>query len=270
MKLLKFNRTYVVLLCNFFVLTLATIFIAGCASHKPTMPLAHTTSVEQSTPENTPMVCPPPIPTETNPYTGNSTWEEVEEISDNHLPISSPPNLWTRIKGENITIFPYDYVSDFTYDANGSLWMVGGFGVIKKDMDGQQVWYSMKNGLPTNRYTSIAISPSGDVWVGGANNVLLRFDGQQWINEGESFPLPYDSRMHYLCYSKRIEAIDFDSNGSVWVMNGGIEIYHRVGEGQWVDVQFPKSMLPIAGGGACPVGFRVQSADNIIVEIGPY
>lgn len=265
----KFNRTYNVRFRDFIIFILAAIIISGCASHEPATLFARTESFGQSTPENTPIVFPSATPTEINPYTGYSTWEETQEASKTSLPISNPPNLWTRIKKESITIFPYDYVSDYTYDANDSLWMVGGFGVIKKDMDGQQVWYSMKNGLPTNKYSSIAISPSGDIWIGGENNTLLRFDGKQWINEGENLPLPYDGRTLYLCYSKRIEGIDFDSDGSVWVMNGGIEIYHRVHDHQWVDVHFPKSMLPVAGGGGCPVGFRVVSTDNIVVEISP-
>jgi hypothetical protein len=178
------------------------------------------------------------------------------------------PNLWTKIAKDKITIYPYNRLSDYTYDKDGSLWMVGGFGVIHKGLDGSQTWYSVKNGLPNNFFTTIAISTKGEVWIGGVDNSLFRFDGKQWIDEGEKLPPPFDGATDWLCYSKDIHGIDFGPDGSAWVMNGGIEIY-RQAYGQWVNIPFPKAVLPNAGGGGCPEGIRVQSDDNITIKIGP-
>ena len=178
------------------------------------------------------------------------------------------PNLWTKITRDKITIYPYNWLSDYTYDKDGSLWMVGGFGVIHKTLDGRQDWYSVKNGLPNNFFTTIAISSTGQVWIGGTNNALFRFDGSQWVDEGEKLPAPFDGATDTLCYSKDIHGIDFGSDGSAWVMNGGIEIY-RQAYGQWVNIPFPKAIRPAVGGGGCPEGIRVRSDDNITIKIGP-
>jgi ligand-binding sensor domain-containing protein len=174
------------------------------------------------------------------------------------------PNLWTRIDKNDITIYPYDVISDYTYDVDGSLWMVGGFGVLHRMPDGKQTVYSIKNGLSRQFFTRVAISPAGEVWVGGSENALFRFDGIEWIDEGEKLPPPYDDRSSWVCYSKKITGIDFGPDGSAWVMNGGIEIYTQV-YGQWVNFPFPKEILPIAGGGGCPIGLRVLSEDNITI-----
>jgi hypothetical protein len=175
------------------------------------------------------------------------------------------PNLWTEIAKEKITFYPVKWLKDFTYAKDGSLWMVGGFGVIHQGLNGQQTWYSIKNGLPVNFFSRVAISPVGEVWIGGTNNALFRLNGEQWIDEGIKFPLPFDTREDWVCYSKDIVGIDFDNNGNVWAMNAGIEIYAQAYD-QWVNFPFPKNMLPWAGGGACPQGIRVVSENNITIK----
>jgi ligand-binding sensor domain-containing protein len=180
----------------------------------------------------------------------------------------SLPNLWTGMKREKISFHPFDYVSDFAYQKDGTLWIVGGFGVLRNPMSGQQTWYSIKNGLPRNFFTTIAVSPTNEVWIGGTENALFRFNGQQWIDEGVKLPPPFDDRSHYVCYSKTISGIDFDEDGTVWVMNNGIEVYAQA-HGGWLNFPFPKDLLPFAGGGACPVGIRAKSDKEITIELSP-
>jgi ligand-binding sensor domain-containing protein len=182
--------------------------------------------------------------------------------------VNALPNLWTKIDKEKISIYPFNWVSDFAYEKDGTLWIVGGFGVLRNKMDGSQTWYSIKNGLPNNFFTKVAISPKGEVWIGGTNNALFRFDGTNWIDEGVKLPLPFDDRTHYLCYSKTIRGIDFDSNGAIWVMNSGIEIYTQA-HGEWLNFPFPKELLPFAGGGACPIGLRANTDKNITIKLSP-
>ena len=175
------------------------------------------------------------------------------------------PNLWTQIDNDKITQYLFNSVDEYVFAGDGSLWVVGGFGIMHFLEDGQIDWFSMKTGLPTNDFTTIAINPTGEVWVGGAENSLLRYDGSQWIDEGSMLPEPTDTRHNWLCYYDAIKGIDFDQNGNVWVMTGGVEIYTHAYD-KWMDFQFPKELLPIAGGGGCIIGMRVISESDITLE----
>lgn len=175
------------------------------------------------------------------------------------------PNLWTKIEPSKINFFLSKGTYDYTRAKDGSLWAVGDYGIIHQYTEGIIIWYSMKDGLPVNTFTRIAISPSGEIWVGGSNNSLLRFSNGKWIDEGSKFPEPIDTRSDWLCYSKSIAGIDFDQNGNIWVMNSGIELYTQV-YGVWINFPFPKDLLPVAGGGACPAGLRVISNENITIK----
>jgi len=240
------------------------LLLSGCSTHSAT-----TSPVQTEITPNTEAT--PSYSSKASSSTIETIYlESVENNPDSFYPeLGDYPNLWTQIREDDITIYPFDWLADYTYDENGSLWMVGGFGVIKRDLDGHQIWYSMRNGLPSNSFSRVAVSPSGEVWIGGSNNTLFRLEGEKWVNEGEKLPLPFDDRTQlYVCYSKTITGIDFGPDGSVWVMNAGIEIYRHV-YGQWINFPFPKEILPAAGGGACPLGIRVQADDNITIKLSP-
>jgi len=237
------------------LLGIAFLLISGSCTARELSPSIPTEEISAIT--RTPTVEPTHVP-----KLETIIFRETDE--SNFLAVFQHPNLWTRIDKTDYTTFPYDVISDYVYDKYGSLWIVGGFGILQIASDGKQSLYSIKNGLSRQFFTRIAISPSGEIWTGGTDNALFRFDGTQWINEGEKLPLPYDNRIGWLCYSRDISGIDFDSNGSAWVMNSGIEIYTQV-YGQWVNIPFPKELLPVAGGGGCPRGLRVLSSDNITI-----
>jgi sugar lactone lactonase YvrE len=234
------------------------LLLTGCAAQpvqpKPT-PIAQNTAVPA-----VPTISPTATPTDEI----ITLQEKDQKNSTNNGYL---PNLWTKIEKDKISLYPIDQLSDFAYDKAGGLWLVGGFGVIHDEPGGKQSWYSIKNGLPTNSFKIIAISPSDEIWVGGADNALFRFDGKQWIDEGIKLPEPYDTSTGWLCYSKDIAGIDFDQEGKAWVMNAGIEIYTQL-YGQWLNFPFPKSILPWAGGGACPQGIRVISENDITIKKG--
>jgi len=159
----------------------------------------------------------------------------------------------------------YDWLADYTYAPDGSIWMVGGFGIIHREVNGEQDWYHIENELDHQFFTVVAISPDGEVWVGGTKNALYRFDGSAWINEGENLPNPYeDDFKSWVCYSTDISGIDFSPDGSPWVINNGIEIYTKV-YNQWINFHFPKELLPMSGGGGCPLGIRVLSETDITI-----
>ncbi len=189
----------------------------------------------------------------------------LENLDLDSAPINAIPNLWNRIDKDKITIYPNNWLIDYAYDKDGGVWIVGTFGVIHTEPNGKQTWYSMKNGLPSNFFRTIAISPTGEIWIGGADNALLRFDGAGWVDEGLKLPNPLDSFSDWLCYSKDIVGIDFDQDGAAWVMNAGVELYVQA-HGGWVNFPFPKNILPMAGGGACPEGIRVKSENDITIK----
>jgi hypothetical protein len=244
------------------------LILASCqASPAPPTPTIALPTLEVTTASPTARPTPKAMPSQTPTATAEAV-TPTSAGADSQFPGSEHfPNPWTQIDKSKITLYPFAFMADYTYDKDGALWIVGSFGVVRRERDNRQTWYSIKNSLSKNSFTTIAIDPHGDVWAGGSDNALFRFDGQQWIDEGDRLPPPYDDRTHYLCYSKDIRAIDFGPDGSVWVVNGGIEVYRRV-FGQWINVPFPKEILPIAGGGACPEGIRVRAEDDIVIKIG--
>lgn len=243
---------------------LILLVVSGCNQCTPCIQSATGTPLELT--PTTLTINPTITPTEVPSQPETIQFEPIKNDSTHPGQVNTTLNLWTKIGKEKISTYAINWLTDYTYDKTGALWIVGGFGVIKRDLEGKQTQYSIKNGLPKNFFTRIAVSPAGDIWIGGADNALFRFDGAHWIDEGERIPPPFDDSTHYLCYSKDITGIDFDPEGSVWVMNSGIEIY-RQAYGQWINVPFPKELLPVAGGGACPVGMRVKSERDITIKL---
>ncbi len=174
------------------------------------------------------------------------------------------PNLWTLMDRSLITLYFHDRLNDYVHAPNGERWLVGGFGVVRQQPNGEQTWFSIQNGLPVNYFQAIAIAPDGEVWIGGVENALFHFDGQVWHDEGQFLPHPSDGRSDWTCYSQTIFGIDFDQHGQIWVANGGLELYTRL-DGHWVDFGFPKDLLPRAGGGGCPYALRVAAPDKITI-----
>jgi len=252
-----------------YVLFLVTM-LAGCSSgslSQPSRTLAATeisTSIptrETTVPRSTDIVAEYPDPTPIKTILVRDDQKTAEKTPY----FAGYPNFWTNIDKQKIELFPIDWISDYTYAKDGSLWFAGGYGVIHQFKDGKQDWFSMKNGLQVNDITSIAISPDQEVWVGGVDNSLYRYDGKVWIDEGINFPVLVDPRHEYVCSSTDIAGIDFDEKGNIWVLTGGMEIFTKV-YGQWAYFPFPKNLLPMAGGGACPIGIRVVSEKDITIK----
>ncbi|PWH14923.1 MAG: hypothetical protein DDG60_06905 [Anaerolineae bacterium] len=214
----------------------------------------------------------------TLPYSPTATFRPALPPPRTNTPTPSPEFSTQRLRGHSkmvspvsaeqipasvVTVYPYNRLTDYVYARNGDLWLIGGFGVLRQQANGQQTWYSMQNGLPANYFQAIAISPQGEIWVGGTENTLLRFNGHQWHDETDSLlALPQDSPW-WTCRTRNIFGIDFDENGQIWVANGGIHLYTRE-NGQWKQANF-LSDLPQAGGGGCPVGLRVINANHITI-----
>lgn len=181
------------------------------------------------------------------------------------------PNLWTNISPDKIQQYTFSLPIESTIGKDGSNWYIGPFGIIWQKTDGSQILFS--NGPPNSYdfpaggdFRLITVGPDGQVWVGGRNKILYRFDGKEWVNEGKMLP-DASGKPNWLCYSKQIIAIDFDQDGFTWVLTAEMEIYHLV-DGQWINFpnHIPDQFMPVAGGGACPQGMRVYSPQKIIIK----
>lgn len=254
-------------LCFFSLFFLLGLF--GCSS-----PSAQATAISirgSSTPSVT-----PEGPTATITATPTATATQFvfrESMLMNQIPgqdttaVNVAPDPWTMIHKDKITIYPAEsWWVDYTYEKNGGLWMVGQFGVIHKELNGKATWYSMKNGLPVNDFRAVAISPKNEIWIVGANSSIFRFDGKAWVNESAAFAgvvgIP-----NAPCDQREIVGIDFDENGTAWIVNAVFGLYTQK-NGQWVNVPLGKNITrDIPNEKPCALGLRVKSEYEITIKI---
>lgn len=182
-------------------------------------------------------------------------------------------NHWTAINPNKIQSYSNSYPISSVLGQDGSTWYLGPFGVIWQKIDGSHVWFSDKfpnlyGFPPVHEFAFITIGPDGQVWVGGRNKILFRFDGTDWVDEGKNIP-EGKGNPNWLCYSKDILDIDFDESNSPWILTSEIEIYYFRND-QWINFQpqIPNDLMPFAGGGGCPDGVKVDSANNIMIKMG--
>ena len=246
------------------LLMLLVIILSGCvrpsSSGGDTQPTEYPTLVPLTLPTFTPAPTQAATPTEVV-LQSETIMTQAESGSTSDSEYNAIPNLWSRIAAEYISIYPYDNIFDYTFAKDGSLWMVGNFGIIHEATNGEQTWYSIKNGLTKQYFTTIAISPKGVVWAGGTEKALYWFDGEQWVSEGENLPISLDERSSG--WGSKIEGIDFAPDGSTWVVTSEVEVYAQV-YGSWVNIPFRNILLPVTGGGY-PMGLLVQSENDITI-----
>jgi hypothetical protein len=249
---------------SFQILFLLSFFVGSCTGQpsnvqpKPAVEAIKTPTSIQITPINT--------LTKSQPPNQTIVLSELDMNNELYDEIASLPDLWTRIDPEKIRVFPSAYAYDFTYDKDGGLWIVGSFGVLYKSDNGKQNWFSIKNGLLKNDFNTIAISPNDEVWIGGSDNFLFRYDGKKWTDEGINLPLSECNLNFNGTCSRKIVDIDFDQNGKIWVLTSEFELFSRV-YGRWVNFPIWKELLqfPLL---TYPVGFKVSSENNIIIKTG--
>ena len=103
-----------------------------------------------------------------------------------------------------------EYVVTTFEDAKGSLW----FGTLSKGVaryDGKTLTYlTTKEGLPSNRITSIIEDKAGNMWFGTGEGIS-KYDGQRFTNY---------STGNTLC-DNRVSNLLIDSQGDLWVGTWG-------------------------------------------------
>lgn len=244
-----------------------TLFLFGCSNppvQATATPIRGSTLSATETPEGpTATITATPTVTATQFVFGMSILQNQNPDQDT-ADVNIVADPWTMIDKNKITIYPTDWLSDYAYEKNGGLWMVGGFGVLHAAPNGKKTWYSMKNGLPVNAFYTVAISPKNEVWIGGDRNSILHFDGTGWVDEGSMFS-DEDSNPNWLCDQRKITSIDFDENGAIWILNNAFGLYTQV-DGQWVSLPLGKDMLQNLGFSRCPAGLRVKSTNDITIK----
>ncbi|HUT03086.1 MAG TPA: two-component regulator propeller domain-containing protein, partial [bacterium] len=76
----------------------------------------------------------------------------------------------------------YEYVHTIACDNDGMLWLGFGSserGVLEFDGENEVAWYTMDDGLPSNRISCIECDADNNIWV-GTNDGLGYFDGTEW------------------------------------------------------------------------------------------
>jgi ligand-binding sensor domain-containing protein len=248
---------------SFQILFLLSFFVGSCTGQpsnvqtKPAVEAIKTLTPIRITPTNTLPKSQPPNQT--------IVITELDMESEEFDETNSLPNLWTRINRDKFNIFPRNYARDFTYDKDGGLWIVGEFGVIYKGKNGTQNWYSIKTGLLNNDFNTIALAPNSDVWIGGSDNLLFRYDGKKWIDEGINLPVQESILSYVGTYTREIRDIDFDKNGTIWILDSEFEFLTRI-NGRWVDFPIWKELLQFPYR-VHPMGFTIKSENDITVKI---
>ncbi len=128
------------------------------------------------------------------------------------------------------------FISDFTTDQNGNLWIATGYGLnryLEENNTFERFYYhsEMPNGLPSNRITHIICASNGDLWLGTGGDGVSRIKARSLPAKNEvTKTLEFD---HYTAGNKdnplsinSIEVIYEDqwNEGVIWVgtMVGGL------------------------------------------------
>ncbi|MCC9137620.1 two-component regulator propeller domain-containing protein [Pontibacter silvestris] len=100
---------------------------------------------------------------------------------------------------------PRGGVSDIVEDEKGHLWVTTARGVYYSSSKGQFVKY---NALPEHNYTTLAFSPTGQLWVGSKENGLYKIEDDKVVNiTTRNSDLPIDE----------ILTISHDAKGTLWI-----------------------------------------------------
>jgi len=171
-------------------------------------------------------------------YDGDS-WKSFQAFTDSDPPLAITPEglacdqqgrIWvgTRIgvaaiKDDQLDQFlpQYEYVHTIECDKDGMLWLGFGAserGVLQFDGENEVAWYTMDDGLPSNRINSIECDAANNIWV-GTDDGLAYFDGDQWTMWDIDSGLPVNE----------IRDISMAPNGDVWFATPSGLLCHESG-----------------------------------------
>jgi len=127
------------------------------------------------------------------------------------------------IKDEQLDEFlpQYENVEAIALDKDGMLWLGFGSserGVLHFDGENELAWYTMDDGLPSNRISCIECDADNNIWV-GTNDGLGYFDRNQWTKWDIDSGLPVNE----------IRDISIAPNGDIWFATPAGLLCHESG-----------------------------------------
>ncbi|MFN2285493.1 MAG: YCF48-related protein [Anaerolineae bacterium] len=134
------------------------------------------------------------------------------------LALALLPGAWAS----GPAMYPAGLIHDMAGDGAGSIWAVGGNGMLARYRPGQ--WEQFEASIAGDLYAVTALS-STLAWAAGEAGTLLRFDGMDWIVETTPITAP-------------IYGMAFASPVDGWAVGGAGEIIHYDGA-SWQAVATP-------------------------------
>jgi ligand-binding sensor domain-containing protein len=138
------------------------------------------------------------------------------------------------IENANWSVFNTRRMSDFLYSKNGeTLWIATNLGLEKRDAtnpDNPPRIFTMLDGLPSNRITSLAHDLDGGLWVGTADKGLVHLDANDQI-----IALLNSSNSEL---SNNIVELKNDPLGHLWVATTNTNKYEQQGSTEGLEIWF--------------------------------
>jgi len=127
---------------------------------------------------------------------------------------------------------------------------------IQKSNNERTIWTVKNSNIPSDDIEAIQIDSDGTTWIGTYDYILMRQDGNDWIEE----VLPFDDNLVSDIFPPRLYDFDIASDGSFWVAtNNGL--WH-LANGNWEVYNSLSGNLPI--GPSNDIFWQVESlADKI-------
>jgi signal transduction histidine kinase len=139
----------------------------------------------------------------------------VVQTADGYLWLANPSGLY-RFDGvrferldEQASGGPRLIPSQLAATPDGALWITTRGGGVSRLVDGRVTRYNEEDGVPAGQISAITVDRSGDVWLGGAANVV-RFDGHRWHDVGAEQGV-----------TGRVSALFADRDNALWIAAGG-------------------------------------------------
>lgn len=124
----------------------------------------------------------------------------VERRGEDFVPVFGPKEM-----GEQT-------VASLVEDSSGSLWLAGGYGVLRHTRDGKMKLFDTRDGLPNRRVRDVWADRDGNIWVGTSGG-LSRLEGDRFVTT------PFDNS-----HDLDVRCFFEDREGDLWVgTNSGLD-----------------------------------------------
>ncbi len=121
-------------------------------------------------------------------------------------------------------------VRSMLHDSQGR-WWISGYGIVKKENSGWQVFNMSNTGFPNNLVDDITEDVFGNIWIGGGG-FIAQYDSPGWV-----VLVPPG-------LTGGITGIYADPQGNIWAASGSNGLYKYETSGQWLNFPDINGPLP--------------------------